>query len=321
MTLIKISQPYAPFSHRLGVKVWLPHSKYGVQVFENRIRIYHSFNSVITLATIQFNFQTLLKPITIFQDLEKGLIKIYGVSEKGYFQYQLQAINPELISLYLIKNITLTEEITCPFILLNASLEKNFHSLEKLSFGITKKAEWENVLKRGLPQEILPFWFLAAQLVPTHFFPYLKTFALNILEGPLFLKQFHSFFEDLFSVKENLQALVQGYKQIRAFFLVEEEGKLIFLPNSSFFACGRLLNIKTSYGILNLEWTKFTLRRIQLKTSKEIPKVCSIHCIFPKKLKKFRLSTPSQQSFLELPLRSPLDLSSESEYLFDRFSD
>ncbi|MBA3239218.1 MAG: hypothetical protein H0T62_12840 [Parachlamydiaceae bacterium] len=166
---ITIAERFRPFTHLPGTCVLLPLAKLRFQIYPAFIRVCDlSVADPVLIAEISLNLQGPLNEFTVMQDLEKGCLKVWGFSKKGFFRYRIHATT-SFPGFTLIKekvpeetSVSYLPEIYCkeqPYL--------EMHQPERLSFGVTKVADWELVRRRMTLSEILPFWFRLGQLIPS----------------------------------------------------------------------------------------------------------------------------------------------------------
>lgn len=268
----------------------------------------HTPGSCLLLPGTSESFQiypTTFKPdgmeeFTILLDLEKGQIVVFG---KGFKH-----------------TIPNTKQV----------------SLERLSFGVHKKQEWEGIVKRCNVEEFLPLWYQLSQwyeekgeapagsLLEACFHAKDKIELTGYLEQ-LFKSGFSNFFypesSDPFHHGFEKEPLGKGFdstllfsvgrRLIRSFFFRKEGNVLHFLPQvPKGIHCGRFLNIQEEGMVLDFEWTKHLPRRLVLDLHQEK----EITFSFPKEIREFRIKNLHSRhpnfSSLKLP---------PGHYLIDQF--
>ena len=301
-----------PFSHLPGARFPIPFSKKGVQIFPSKLLI---------LPEHQWMPLAIQGPVSKFTsslDLERGVIKVFGETKEGYFRYYLFSENETLCFFQdkgqplLPQNLTLKKKLPIPFI------------LERISFGSSKKLDWDLVKRRNDLKEILPVWFRLGQMIPS-----IKSSKEASL---LCQEQWELLFSTGFSgilypeaedvTHSNLAlppigkndnpfiSLIEGYKRIRKKLLYEEENLCVVLP-TFLFPQGRAIGLKTTFGSVDLEWCKNRLRKVLLRCDHSQ----KVHFVFPKGNKRCRLANK------KLNLNCVLDLSASNEYFLDHFEE
>lgn len=172
---IKIAERLKPFSHLPGTSCLLPKSFWQVQVFPALLR----FKNPHQDQSLELMLQVAgpVKDFTVQQDLEKGLLLVFGKTPQGYLRY-LIIQEEEGIVLYFqklpVKQMVLNlqgQEVMIkergkfllPFSTQQAHLET---PQERLSLGMHKAQDWALVHRRCDLQEIFPIWYRLAGWLP-----------------------------------------------------------------------------------------------------------------------------------------------------------
>ena len=309
--MISIASRLRPFSHQPGIRCLIPGTAHEVEVFPALVRIAGKGT--------HFKVRGPLKQFTVMQDLERGCVTVWG---EGLFYHILPSLE-----------IVTTKHPHLP------SLECK----ERLSLGSHKKQEWEGIKRRCDVRELFPLWMRLGQCTPKP--PSRKSsrgvFALldEIKAQPpehvasAFVRLFRAgftgmFFPRLFDdeyqgiVEESaadespLHLLTEGAEIIRALFVREDAGSLSFLPHlpPECFA-GRMVNITTSFGDVDFEWTKKSLRRVAFLSTYE----GSVRLVFQSSLKRFRLRCGAKDRGKSQLTSEPIEIKSGELYLLDNF--
>lgn len=328
---IKIDARFRPYSHSPGVRFPIPYTCLGVQVYPSALRVFPS-GELIPLA-----IQGPVDQFTAILDLEKGCIQVFGKAATGYFRYFLFG-KGEKVCFKQDKPQAGVLPSKTPFLLVD-----EMHSIvprEKLYLGVSKALEWESVVKRRNMAEILPIWFYLGQMVPDTFKVAEERLSLlqEFLNAPVdaFEPSFFSVFDTGFSglffpVAEDSNflgyplepvpsdanpfiLLSEGAKKLRSLFFLENN-EIAYIVNGALyhFKQGKMINIQTSFGSCDLEWTKGMMRRMIIRCSKG----GKYSFVFPKTHDSCRVTFNSVQ--MTWDLTSPLDLEGGMEYFFDRF--
>lgn len=222
---------------------------------------------------------------------------------------------------------------------------------ERLCLGNHKKQEWEGMQRRLNLAELFPFWHRLGQIVPAFPLPVKKEGNLALLEAcrktlldrnpveteecfrQLMRVGFRSLWmpclEDPFYQgilpNQPLQALTvsplflltEGAHLIRQLFLFEEEGKIEVLPHLlPSLHCGRFTDIVLeSGGIISLEWTKKTIRRLILHSSEER----EVQLSFRSSVRSYRLRQSLREKGERKKNDSSVLLQKNCYYAFDNF--
>lgn len=169
---IAINSRFAPFSHRAGTHVLIPKTEIVAEVYPSRINFYSSESVAISKIDIQTGGY--VDGFTVVQDLEKQVVRIFGISINGYIAYQLKFLE-EYIVLDLLRsriplNITLQGKKYTIFpkkqLQLLSVREYITSSLPRLAFGIHKSQNIDHIATRKDLREILPFLYRIGKLYP-----------------------------------------------------------------------------------------------------------------------------------------------------------
>ncbi len=178
---IAIASRLNPFTHLPGTSLRMPGSGIPLRIFPARIVLG-------SLGTLDLQIAGPVAGFTISQDLERGVIKVWGHSSTGYFRYRLIAATENGGVLLETEKVPLgglvldwrpgTQQDVNHVILqskeslLMGSASSNdgmtlFTPLdtERLSLGCHKAQLWEHVRERLDMAEIMPVWFRLGRLV------------------------------------------------------------------------------------------------------------------------------------------------------------
>lgn len=166
--LISIAERFRPYSKQAGSACLLPLSNLQLQIYPAYIKIYDlSLAEPVLKYEFPLPIQGPVQDFTIMQDLEKGCLKVWGESKEGFFRYRVHATDsPEGIAFILEKTPTPQLFAALPAAYQQKDAIRSLPGIERLSFGVTKKADWTLVHRRFELAEILPFWFRLGQLTP-----------------------------------------------------------------------------------------------------------------------------------------------------------
>lgn len=280
----KIAERFRPFTHKAGASFPIPGASSGVQIYPAAVRI------IDTNEWISVPITPPVKDFTAILDLEKGGVCVLGKAASGFFRYWIWGHEG-------------TIHIDKP------SFPKRH--LERLSFGVTKKGDWEGIYQRKLPTEIFPYWFMLGQYFPEE--PI--TFTFNDLM-PVFETGFESVFypsekdPKLWGYPSTLKpSYYAGYKLIRDQIVKCKGDTCIIRP---LFTAGKLQSVQLPFGVMDLEWTKGQIRTIHLKSQSQ--GIWKFN--FPSELKSCRCNYAAT---LNLQEYTSLDLLPDTEYVFDQF--
>lgn len=286
-----------PFSHTPGVKVPVPFSSTGVQVYPAAIKLLPE-NRLIPL-----NIAGPVNDFTVVLDLERGCIRVFGKGVNGHFRYYIFATNGEIFFF---------QDRGEPLFHKMARRLPVIVTKEKLTLGSSKKLNWDQVKERSKLDEILPVLFSLGQMIPS----------TGHLLSSDFLEAFNGGFSGILypEIQEHLGyqthlfGLNEVYQNIRSRLWNEENN--FFLPNIlTEFSHGMATSLKTSFGYVDIEWTKGFMRRVLIHAKKN----CSISFKFPKGHKSCCLTAPNFK--LPLKLSCTLDLRADTKYLLGHFEE
>jgi hypothetical protein len=173
---ISIAQRFRPFSHQPGVACPLPLSTWQVRVFPARIELSSlqepSQHIACTLAV-----KGPVKDFTVELDLEKGCIRVFGITALGYMNYEIvraqegivlrckQLPEHQLECIRDGKTHVLKEKgewvISVPAECKHLQIPRM-----RLSLGMHKAQDWDLVKRRGDLKEIFPIILRLGEMIP-----------------------------------------------------------------------------------------------------------------------------------------------------------
>lgn len=175
---ITIAQRFHPFSHESGTKFLLPNSSYSVQVFPTRLN-FVDIDGQRESFFLLFDFVGPLEDFTAELNLELGILRVFGMTKKGYMRYILCAKKEgiwmtveKLPEEMLVCHRSFSPEQLCLSkgeSLLISHPFKNFGKMkneERLSLGIDKAQDWGLIRRRNDFKEIFPFWLMLSRWIP-----------------------------------------------------------------------------------------------------------------------------------------------------------
>lgn len=350
---ISISDRFKPFSHKPGVRCLLPHSKLCFQFYPSLMHVFDLSGPKASLISSHvLNIQGFVKDFTVQQDLEKGVVRIWGHAKNGYFRYSVVPGSSEKDF-----QIVVEKEPNESNLFQNSShiveskdeCRRPLPSLENLSFGSSKAQDCDQQRKKGSLLEILPLWYRLGQLLPKSAVHYEGTASLLLsLEKALAAKDsklvadfFHSLylsgFEGLLSPRLSdeehqgfdLPALTPGFKgsplvvathgaSLIKQMIVADQGALIdILPCLPLeLHCGRMLGVSIgTLGVLDLEWSKKTIRRMLFSPACDL----ELQFQFHRQVKTFRLRNKNGEKGEVKENMAKIKFQKENKYLFDNF--
>ena len=346
---IVIAQRYKPFSHIPGESFVLPGTKLGFQIYPTLIKVYDlSFAKPVLFAEIPLTIKGPASDFTIQQDLERGVIKVWGHYKEGYLRYLISPTNGD-------REFAIVIEKAPPqFSLLSDHPENKIiyqtKKMGRLSLGGHRAQDWELIKRGGDLVDILPLWSKLGHWVPeTPFKGWEGSLALlkkckeaieskeKMILYDLFLDLFKAAFqgglypclEDIYYQGYSLPLPTPGFEGSPLFLLSEgskaiqdifvslrskEIALLEALPPQ--FHSGRFIDIDCGdLGTLSMEWSKKTIRRMIFFSNSDN----EILFRFQNGIKRYRLRTNSkdQGPFIEVGI--PLRTKPNTSYFFDNF--
>jgi hypothetical protein len=220
----------------------------------------------------------------------------------------------------------------------------------RLSLGNHKAQDWDLVRRRLNLVEIFPVWNRLGQLIPlrqSQDLLYVGTATLlkvceeAILKGKPedlaenFLALFQSGFHGLLAprlVDDHYQGIVltpkisselsplclltKGRELIERLFIHKQDKTIQILPAlPPEFHHGRFTHVQLEEGVLDIEWSKKTIRRLNFYSEKEQ----EVHFEFRKQIKSCRIRQRKGDKGREILLGSPLSVEKNCYYFFDNF--
>lgn len=178
MMKMRIAERFHPFSHESGTKFLLPNTSYSIQVFPTRLN-FVDIDGQMNSFFVSLGFAGPFNDFTAELDLELGILRVFGMTKKGYMRYLIGAnkggiyltaekipeekliyrLSPSLEQLTLLKG----ERVCLSLPIENHRLTRNE---ERLSLGIHKAQEWEWMRRRIDFKEIFPLWLFLSRWVP-----------------------------------------------------------------------------------------------------------------------------------------------------------
>lgn len=319
--MFEIKEKFRPFSHRPGFCSLVPQTTLEAEVFPALVRIYDlKARGRELVEEIPLPLSHRVDKFTIFQDLEKGCLTVTG----------------EDLSYHILPTGKLLFKKKAPSQL---PLQG-----ERLFLGIHKKMEWERIKERGDFQEIFPLWLQNGSLLPPISgkkggFSLLeecrkrvgKNRPEHILEAfkNLFLVHFRDMLIPRFEDSEHqgipynvtqgdtpLHLLKESALLIRSLFIEEDGDLLKILPHlPPEFHSGIFTNIQCSQAILDIEWSKKTVRQMRIKSSRD----GALHLQFSPELARFRLRRNLRDRGAILECAKAIEVMAGESYLLDCF--
>lgn len=264
---IEIRNRLRPFSSTAGLFCLIPYTNWQAQIFPNRV-----FFRDLSSNEQREEKLPIKGPISkwlVMMDMERGSITISGKDCQGYFQHNLEKLFPFLRS----------------------------HSLplskKRLFLGVSKKQDWDLVLKRCDMAEIFPFWLRLCDLIPYASLSgeqigteaLVEQDSLEILFRTAFRGilcpsfQDHHYLGAIEDVNVKTQAsplgiLHEGGRLIESLFWLQEGSTWHILPKLwPMFHAGRFIQLQSQEGdLIDLEWSKKKIKKMIIRpaSSKEV---------------------------------------------------
>lgn len=319
---IKIAERLKPFCHIPGIFFILPNSSLRARIFPTKIYFDDlSQAQPKFLGEVSLNFDGPVNEFTAQQDLEKGCLRVWGQTEKGYFRYELWADQESSCGCKFVVdkvpgNFSCKPITDSHFrILFQNEKISSKHTLERLSLGNHKAQDWNKMRERCDMKEIFPLWLHLGQLCQISNRPALSHCLLDVCHELIKKKDINniiSSFTSLFKAGfdfglsprlldsdyygfpappvENASPiflLSEGSKLIRSLFIQQKQDSISILPVlPPQFHCGRFIQLCCgTSGSCDIEWSKKSIRRLIFSATETRP--LSFH--FQKEVKEFRL--------------------------------
>lgn len=332
--MIQIKDRFRPFSHSPGMGCMIPGSAWAVEAYPTEIKIVKDSISYV----LTWDLTGPVKGFTVEEDLEKNRVRVFGRAKEGYFHFEISHEGKMIV-------IALKRGKSIPyhFVGKKGVLEKHqflellvdpsfvqYHT-ERLSLGVNKKLDWDLVLRRDDPKEMVPVLFFLGQKMDVWDGEFPLALPRTFEEFQLFFKHhFQGIFLPVresnrrlgFSVKDlpshiPLSAVLRkSYETIRSLFIEEREGDVWILPYiPKEFVSGRMTCLKTSQAVFDLEWTKGKIRRVRIEALQD--GVLSLK--WPEGVDSFRLKHRPQEKGRMVSLGDDIVLSPGQIYYLDKF--
>lgn len=347
--MIKIAERFRPFTHVPGTPCLLPQSALRFEIFPAYIRVVDlsiAHDHIVTEFPVKLKGP--VRDFTVLQDLERPCIKVWGHSSLGYFRYRIQtsALAPGFV--------LIAEK--SPEGSLGTLLPSEYASLdpipappliERLSFGVTKAADWTLVNRRVCLAEVLPFWYRLGALMPQlnackHSRDSLTGLAEMALHNKVKLDLAAALshlylggFEGMLCPTGSdpwhqgmclpviapklspLHILKDGSTWIKHSLINHRAHEIDVLPCVlPALPVGRFCGISLGkLGAVDFEWTKKKARRLIFRSFDN--QTVQFH--FQKELRSFRLHTQSHDRGIQVVCGQPLDFQANTTYFMDRF--
>ena len=351
MSRIEIRQKLRPYSSLAGIEVPYPSigrvfQIYPTKVFidkneETELAVDWKFSKPVQKITTFFNL--IQAKVEVYLDFEKGVLhyELYENAKGLVLAPVRNTMGGASIKVdgSLFKKVALNKEV-----LLLPTVQKEGGSKEILSLGSHKKQEIEGLLKREDFKEILPILFSLGQMCEVSsikqavghlkvlkevkkliessehdlILPHLKPLLHSAFSG-LFVPHLEDIFywrggEELKNAPSSFTLLRELYQLTRSLFIQSNKKELFFLPHlPKELFCGRLLQVEERDLLIDIEWTKKSLRRMRIKALEDV----SLQLHFQKPIQKCRVSVNNKPIVFKNKQR--LIFEKSKTYIFDRF--
>ncbi len=172
---IAIAERLRPFSHIPGTLCLVPGSTFCLRLYPALLRLKDLAQSeTAVLAEFPLNVEGPVKDFTVVQDLEKGIIFVWGHSIRGFYRYHcFYQKEQNRVAIQVEKDLTdglfpsnLTSLTKGPLVFSDSKEAPLEPISERLSLGNHKAQDWEMIRKRCAMEEIFPLWLRLGQITP-----------------------------------------------------------------------------------------------------------------------------------------------------------
>jgi hypothetical protein len=349
---INIAERLKPYSHTPGIYLILPKTNLRFQIFPSLLvanDLSQSNSNPINKVTL--NIQGPVKDFTAMLDLEKHCITVWGNATNGFFRYNIVSQTTTGFEIIWDKKPEGVEFSSYQRNFQKSSEFPNANDskLETLSLGNNKAQNLDQIRSRCDLKEIFPLWYKLGQLTPkplnltnngtTNLLEECKRAILaptiiNIVPAfrNLYLAGFDAGFSPRLEDSEHqgfnlpqipkdelssaIQIFTEGFKLIREIFISEAKNGISILPAlPPEFHCGRLKNIITKFGEIDIEWSKKTIRRMVMKV--DVTQNLLIH--LQHDIRTYRVRHVENEKGNFYTKETPILLEAGKKYLFDCF--
>jgi hypothetical protein len=173
---IAIAARLRPYSHLPGTFFLIPGSSLRLRCFPTLLSV-DDLSAAMPrhIGTLRLPIEGPLEQFTAMQDLEKGEIRVWGASPKGFVRYRIRASGQSVqviidkMPVQPLEQLHIEGELKLRLQIFDKG--ENFEGQvfpvrERLSLGVHKAQDWELIRRRGCFEEIFPFWYALGQSVP-----------------------------------------------------------------------------------------------------------------------------------------------------------
>jgi hypothetical protein len=332
---IAIAQRLHPFSHRPNTCLLLPGSGYSVRIYPSRLEVGESHH-------LDLDIMGPVEDFTVMQDLEKGIIKVWGHAANGFFRYLLGLNQNGSIGFLVEKGL---DRLSHPFEKLSGS--ELFQDRERLSLGKDRGQDWDKVISRMDMAEIIPFWYRLGRITPfketskgsgtthllticqeivsqrdtTKIVPALQNTLKAGFSGILCPRLIDADYQgyqlpEVLEEENSLSLLSNASQLIRRLFIQENGQELLILPAlPPEFHCGRMTQIDCSFGSMDMEWSKKLLRRVHIRSRQAVELLVRLQ----PDIQSYRLRQGDKDRGVRVQKDKPLQLLADTHYYLDNF--
>jgi hypothetical protein len=349
---IKIKEKFKIISHDLGESFLILNTSYFVRIYPGLL-LFKDLNSN-EIFKFFLKFQGPVKNFTILQNLYNGNIEVNFLLKNGYVSYKI-LVKEDSVYLYFDKitldyfeiefnkaqTIRSKEEIKLPISVICQTRPEEY-----LFMGIHKKPDIYLIKKRENLEEILPFIFLYSQFFLNVQYScclrkncLLKEIDKNIqscekkqlCENLINVFKVHFFGSFIPRINdEEYQNITEFfdkdfkpwcifkklYQSIKSMLIKEKKDELFLLPCLiQEFNQGRAINIKTSFGTFDLEWSKKIIKKAIFKPLHDI----NLKLALQSQIKTFRLRVNKNEKGKIFKNNDEIAFKKENIYLLDKF--
>ncbi|MCF7806622.1 MAG: hypothetical protein K9M07_05625 [Simkaniaceae bacterium] len=354
MFTIKIRQTLKPFSHQIPTRCLIPKTTVAVAfapgilkfqdfISDQEFSLSMEVKGPISNFTVEQEIDR--GKVIVFMETATGYFRyvMFRDRENLILKFEKMPRKGILIDFQNVKDVYFKKD---ELILFKMPYTPPMGKRAQLFLGCNKAQDAELIARRSDLKEILPLLFALAQETPIideeikmegafelfgHLKQHLEERDLKKAETDL-LALYGAGFEDMFIPRandtdfqgvtkttstQNPALILNQLKSLILSLFVKIEGEEIYilphlLPS---FVSGRLKGVTTSFGKIDLEWSKKQLKRVAIYATDNQKLIIK----FPKKLKSYRLTVDRWWTDTERLTHSPLRVIAKHNYYLDRF--
>jgi hypothetical protein len=332
--MISIKDRFKPYFQGAHETCMVPKSPWTLEAFPQEFIFKHGDKSHV----LKLNLQETTEFFQLEQDLEKDLIKIYSQSKSGYFQFEIFH-KDQFIHVVFKRGKEISIEFQGKELILKKGDLVSFEAgpsfstdhIERLSFGMNKKMDWQLVKKRNDLKEILPILFFLGQKIEPSLNPEGLIHPSDVVQFKHFLRSyFHhmlvprrgsdrreGIFSELLPANFPLEKLLRfGYESIRLWLIQEDEAEISLLKSlPKEFVSGRVTGLKTRLASFDIEWNKGKIFKVKVTGLKD----GLLNLSWPKYVDSFRLRHNLKERGRFISLDQEIVISPQKVYYLDKF--